>query len=286
MHAMKKAVIVGCSDPLPQSERDDVRRLPVLLAELGADARICPLLLAPTPPSPREKAEALNRYFRDPDVELIFDASGGDLANTVLPYLDWDAIRASRAVFFGFSDLSVVLNAIVAKTGRPAVNYQIRNLLYEDRTAQRAFFREKLLPGAFTPDDLAPVFLRGTRMRGRVIGGNVRCFLKLAGTPYWPDPDGAVLLLESLGGGVNQMITALEQYRQLGVFDRVNGILLGTFTKMEREGLRPTIEELTLAATPDRVAVAGTRLVGHAPDARAIRLGETVCIAAKREASP
>ena len=217
MHAMKKAVIVGCSDPLPQSERDDVRRLPVLLAELGADARICPLLLAPTPPSPREKAEALNRYFRDPDVELIFDASGGDLANTVLPYLDWDAIRASR---------------------------------------------------------------------GRVIGGNVRCFLKLAGTPYWPDPDGAVLLLESLGGGVNQMITALEQYRQLGVFDRVNGILLGTFTKMEREGLRPTIEELTLAATPDRVAVAGTRLVGHAPDARAIRLGETVCITAKREASP
>lgn len=33
-------------------------------------------------------------------------------------------------------------------------------------------------------------FLRGTRMEGTVLGGNIRCLLKLAGTQYWPDLPG------------------------------------------------------------------------------------------------
>ncbi len=276
---IKKAALVGCSDPLPEKEKKDILRLPRLLEDMGVSLEISPLLLSDDPPAPREKAEAVNRAFRDPEMDYVFDVSGGDLANTTLPYLDFDAIRDSRALLFGFSDLSTVLNAVVAKTGRPAVNYQIRNLLYADSAAQRVFFREKILTGALSPADLRPRFLRGNGMRGKIFGGNIRCFLKLAGTPYWPEPDGGILLLESLGGGVNQMITALEQYRQLGVFDRIGGVLLGSFTHMEEQRLSPTIEELVLEAVPQTVAVAKTRLVGHYPDARAVLLGADTTVA-------
>ena len=277
MDCRKKIALVGCSDPLPARERTDVERLARLLETMGIETDVSPLLLADTPPAPQEKAEALNRAFRDPSAELIFDVSGGDLANTVLPFLDFDAIRASRAVFHGFSDLTTVINAILAQTGRPAVNWQIRNLLYDDAEAQRRYFERSVLPGRFDPADLAPRFLRGSRMQGKVFGGNLRCFLKLAGTSYWPDATGGILLLESLGGGPFQMITALEQYRQAGVFDRVGGVLLGTFTTMEKTGRTPTVEELVLEMTPDRLPVAKTRFVGHDPDARAILLGsETV----------
>lgn len=280
MSAFKKAALVGCSDPLPQSEREDVRQLPALLASMGVETAISPLLPAEAMPSPAEKAEALNRQFRDPSVDFIFDVSGGDLANTVLPFLDWDAVRASRAVYFGFSDLTTVINAIIAKTGRPAVNYQIRNLRYADAAAQRQYFENVILPGRYDPAALAPQFLRGSRMQGKVFGGNVRCFLKLAGTPYWPEMTGGILLLESLGGGPFQMITALEQYRQLGVFDRIGGILLGTFTAMEERRQTPTIEQLVLEMTPARIPVAKTRLIGHAPSARALPLGRTLTFAA------
>ncbi len=34
-------------------------------------------------------------------------------------------------------------------------------------------------------------------MDGIVVGGNIRCLLKLAGTPYWPDMREKILLLES-----------------------------------------------------------------------------------------
>ena len=85
---------------------------------------------------------------------------------------------------------------------------------------------------------------------------------------------GGILLLESLGGGVYQMVTALEQYRQMGMLNRISGILLGTFTKMREEKLTPAIEELVLDMTPPHVAVAVTPYVGHYPDARPVWLGK------------
>lgn len=273
MNDRKKAALVGCSDPLPPQEKEDLQALSRVLARENVETVVSPALFAEGFPSPREKAAALNGFFRDLSVDFIFDVSGGDLANTVLPYLDFDAIRASKALYFGFSDLTTVINAIIAKTGRMAVNYQVRNLVYDDAAAQQAYFRESVLTGRFDASALEIRFLRGRRMEGKIFGGNIRCFLKLAGTPYWPDMTGGILLLESLGGGVYQMATALEQYSQLGVFDKINGILLGTFTRMEENDLTPTIEELVLQMTPESVPVARTRRVGHYPDARAIPLG-------------
>ena len=55
-------------------------------------------------------------------------------------------------------------------------------------------------------------------MKGEVVGGNIRCFLKLAGTEYLPSFDGKILLLESYSGDVAGQGTYLNQYKQLGVF--------------------------------------------------------------------
>lgn len=83
-------------------------------------------------------------------------------------------------------------------------------------------------------------------MEGIVVGGNIRCLLKLAGTPYWPDMREKILLLESFGGKLPQMVTYLSQLNQMGVFKKVNGILLGTFTKMEEDNCQPDMAQLVL----------------------------------------
>lgn len=272
MGSVKKIALVGCSDPLPEREKEDLHRLVRLLQAQGLTVECSPLLFEDGA-APKDKGEVLNRAFRDADTDMIFDVSGGDLANTVLPWLDFDAICGSRAIYAGFSDLTVIINAIIAKTGKPAINYQIRNLVYSDAPRQQAFFTQKLLSQSFSLADLEPRFLRGGALCGKVYGGNIRCFLKLAGTPYMPDIEGGILLLESLGGGVYQMITALEQYRQMGIFDKISGILLGTFTNMREKNLTPAIEELVLEMTPDHIPVAVTPYVGHYPDARPVLLG-------------
>ena len=106
-----------------------------------------------------------------------------------------------------------------------------------------------------------------------MLGGNIRCFLKLAGTPFWPDLHGAILLLEAYSGGVMKMTTYLHQLKQIGVFEKVNGILLGTFSEMEDKCCKPSIEELVQAIVPSVLPIATTRYIGHGTDARAIVIG-------------
>ena len=248
---------MACSNPLQPGRREIIDLLCRILEKEGLAVEESPYLFDPEGYKlEKEKAEVLNLFFADPDMEFIFDVSGGDLANSVLPYLDFETIGKSKASFYGYSDLTTVLNAIIVKTGKPVINYQVRNLVRECKEEQRLYFRNRILTGEIASEDLHPKFLRGQQMEGRVLGGNIRCFLKLAGTEYWPDLKESILLLESLGGGVYQMRTALEQYRQMGVFQQVKGVLLGTFTRMEEEQLTPTVSEMVLNLVPANVPVA------------------------------
>ena len=271
----RKAALCACSDPLSEARRPQIEQLVNMLEARGLTVTASPYLFGCAEPDQgKSKAYVLSGFFADPEMEFVFDVSGGDLANTVLRHLDYSAIRNSRAHFYGFSDLTTVINAIYTRTGREAVNYQVRNIAALDEAEQ--YFDRAVLQHRIKENDLEAEMLRGDSIRGRVIGGNLRCMLKLAGTQFWPDMRGKVLLLESLGGGVSQMTTMIEQYMELGAAEMISGVLLGTFTNMEREGLKPSIEEIVLRAFPREIPVARTRFVGHGSDARAIVIGREI----------
>ncbi len=279
----KKVALVACADPLTEERAREAHVLAAALREMNLDVNMVPGFFGKEMIGPEEKAGLTNACFRDPEMDFIFDVSGGNLANFVLPHLDYDAIAESRALFCGYSDLTTVLNAVQAKTGRETVNYQVRNILYDHADKQKEYLLKTVLRGRISEDDLECRFLRGSRMSGKVFGGNLRCFLKLAGTPFWPDMTGGILLLESLGGAVYQTMTAIEQYSQMGVFEKISGILLGTFTKMEREGLKPSAQELILKYVPENIPVAATPFIGHGSDARAVIIGKKYILEAHAE---
>ena len=114
-----------------------------------------------------------------------------------------------------------------------------------------------------------------------VVGGNIRCFLKLAGTKYMPELDGKILLLESYSGKVAKIETYLCQLQQIGAFDKVAGILLGTFTEMEQENCQPTVETLLKRIVGDDLPIAVTRDIGHGTNSKAIMIGKELCLEGK-----
>lgn len=221
----------------------------------------------------RERAEALMRFYRDDEIKAIFDISGGDVANGVLPYLDYDVIANSSKMFWGYSDLTTVINAIYAKTGRTSVLYQIRNLMYHHKEQQMANFQNTVLQNGSDLFQLNYKFIQKSSMQGIVVGGNIRCFLKLAGTEYMPDLEGKILLLESYGGTVAKIETYLSQLQQMGAFEKIAGILLGTFTEMEQENCLPTVETLVKRIVGEDLPIAVTREIGHGTDSKAIVIG-------------
>ena len=274
---MKTVGITACSNALRPESRERTGELLTFLKSAGVEVHISPCIYRKEDGSfytGKERAQALMDLFSDPRIEEIYDISGGDMGNEVLDYLDFQKIRESRARFWGYSDLTTVLNAIYTKSGKTGVLFQMQSLA--DETFGEIQRRRYQNEGALFSPELR--MLRGDCMEGVLIGGNIRCFLKLAGTPYFPDPREKILLLEARSGQVPQMVTYLSQLKSMGVLGKIRGILLGTFTEMEREKCVPDMLTLTKQFTDSSLPIAGTRDIGHGADAAAVFIGEKIRI--------
>lgn len=255
----------------------DLARLCQILRELGFDPVLSPCLFdngSGFSGTGAERADALMNLCCDPEITDIFDVSGGDMANEVLPYLDFSVIAASGKRFWGYSDLTTIVNAVTTATGNESMLYQVRNLLYDHSAEQITLFQNAFSGQSPSLFDLPCTFLQGDHMEGVMIGGNIRCFLKLAGTDFQPDFRGKILLLEAMGGGVPQMVTFLSQLKMMHAFEQINGILLGTFSQMERDQLTPDMPQLVRQAAGPDLPIARTPYIGHGTDAHAAVIGK------------
>lgn len=272
-----KVAIVGCSNAQLKTTRPKIDKLVGVLESIGLKP-ICSDYIyekySVFSGSGKERADALMKFYLDDGIKAIFDISGGNVANEVLEYLDFEIIKKNPKPFFGYSDLTTVINAIYSKTEIPSFLYQIRNLIYDHGEEQIENFRKTILEDKNDLLNINYRFLQGNSISGTVVGGNIRCFLKLAGTPYMPSFKDKVLFLESLGGEVPLMTTYLNQLKQMGAFNEVKGIILGTFTEMEEKQAKPTIEQLVLDIVNNKeIPIAKTEDIGHGSNSKAIVIG-------------
>ncbi len=280
MYLKKKyAALTACSDPLDRSKEVQIEELKQRLSKMGISTVSDDTLygMEKGVAAGRKKAECLMNYYEDPKIGAIFDVSGGNLSNELLSWLDFEKIRENPKPLFGYSDLTVLLNAIYQKTGQENVLYQIRNLIRKDGEEQRRNFENTMLGEKRDLLEFPVEFWQGSSMEGILVGGNVRCLLKLAGTEYFPKVDGRILFLESLGGGEPLIRSYLAQLLQMGVFGKITGLLLGTFTELEREkGAQAVKELLRDFPFPADLPVAKTWSVGHGADSKALIIGGKV----------
>ena len=252
-----KVALVCNSDPRREEEREQITEVIKKLEGRGLVPIYGDYLYESL--TGQERAQILMDYYRDPDMKVIFDVSGGNLANGVLSHLDYEEIAENLVIFCGYSDLTTLVNAIYARTGKASVLYQIRNIV------------------SVSHEDLFHIdyeFVQGSKLRGIVVGGNVRSFLKLAGTPYMPDLRGKVLLLEARSGLDKQVETYMAQLSQMRVFEQVSGVLLGTFSKLEAIEGMPRQEEILKKYVREDFPIAVTRNIGHGLDSKAIWIGK------------
>lgn len=271
-----KVGITACSNGQLKEWEKQNEELETILYEEGIEAVFAIHIYAKEDSfsgTDKERAEDLMRFYQDDSIDAIYDISGGDLANGVLKYLDWDVIAAANKTFWGYSDLTTIINALFTKTGKSSVLYQIKNLVYDNGELQRKRFADFISKKNNELFDIKYTFLQGEGMEGVVVGGNIRCLLKLAGTEYWPDMNGKILLLEAYGGEISQIAALFTQLEQMGLFKQVAGIILGTFTAYEKSGAKQSVFDLLKGHIPNTLPVAKTSEIGHGTDAKAIVIG-------------
>ena len=274
-----KIALVVCSNGKNIEDKDRLEKLESILVEMGLVPIFTKYIYKDKfgrGAKAQVRAEELMSFYKNKEIKAIFDISGGDIANEVLDYLDYDVIKRNYKPFFGYSDLTTVLNTLGSQTNEVNYLYQILNII--ENKEIRTSFENTFMKNEQTLLDINWKFLQGSSVEGEVIGGNIRCFLKLAGTRYFPEVYNKVLFIEGLGTSIEGLVTHLAQLKQIGVFDKISGLLIGTFTKIEKEISVEELFELVQAYIPSSLAVAKTQEVGHAKNSKALKIGEKIYI--------
>lgn len=226
--------------------------------------------------------------FADPEVRLVLAVIGGYSSNQLLRHIDWELVRRNPKALSGFSDITVLGNAIFAKTGivtysGPAyANFAERQ--YFDFTLdmfRRCLFEDQPIdvqPSAVWTDDkwyldqanrrpipnLGYQAIRDGEAEGTIIGGNLCSLNLLQGTEYMPPLADSILFLEeSELSSFREFDRNLQSLLHLSGAGGIRGIVIGRFQRAS--GATPELIRQLIEAKPELTGipvVAGADL-GH-----------------------
>jgi muramoyltetrapeptide carboxypeptidase len=182
----------------------------------------------------RKRLADLHESFFDPTIRGIFCANGGYGTARIAPMIDYDKIQRNPKIFWGYSDITYVLNAIQKYSHLVTFHGPMvaSDLNEEERTKEtESSFLSLFKEDPFTYDaSKSPLnVIAGGTGEGRLVGGNLTLLTNGLGTPYQVNTDGAILLIEDVeepAFKINLMLTHLEQ---AGMFDAVEGVVIGNF---------------------------------------------------------
>lgn len=271
-----KIALVACSNQLNISSKDKIKEIIKIFNSFNIEVLVSKNIFKTNIQysSGEVRGKELNKFFKDDSIKYIFDISGGDLCNEILPYLDFNCIKNSKAIYFGYSDLSVLLNSIYKKTNKISYYYNLKNITNEN--AFKDFYNTFIVNDSNSLFNISNyTFIEGSSLKGIVIGGNIRCTLKLAGTEYFPNFNNSVLFLESYSGDLTKIRTFLAQYKLMNVFSNINGIILGQFTELSMKNqYNELINIMKKICNENNISLVITDNIGHSNDSKGIAIGK------------
>ena len=218
----------------------------------------------------------LHAALADPGIRAVFCAPGGYGATRLLAQLAAHAPEGAPKPLVGFSDITA-LHLWLQSHGRISIHGPVLTQLPRLAPATRTRLFELLeSPRPAAPLSGDATYVGGTE-EGPLLGGNLSVVTRLLGTPFMPLLDGAILLLEDQGERPYRLDRMWTHLRLAGVFERVRGIVLGSFTGCEEPGASYTgAEVLRELAQSTGVPCAAGFPVGHGDVNEPVPLGVRV----------
>ena len=247
-----------------------------------------------------KRVAELHGAVADDGVRGMLTIIGGYNANQLLAHLDYDLIAENPKVLCGFSDITALATAIHAKTG--LVTYSGphfstfsmgRGLRYTLDHFERCLMRDgpyEVEPADHWSDDpwyldqenrdLVPnpgyEVLNEGEARGTLLGGNLGTLALLFGTPYMPDLEGTILLLEDDEEiEPHHFDRTLQSLIHQPGFDGVRGVVLGRFQRASNMDRETLAEIVHTKPELDGIPVVANASFGHTTPAFTFPIGGT-----------
>ena len=210
--------------------------------------------------TPVDRAKELMDLVCDPEVHGIISTIGGYNSNSLIPFLDFDLIRKHSKVICGYSDVTSLHLAILKFSGLRTFYGPAAMTWFGDWPDGISESAESFWLAAnnhqATPRKIAPFprwsnhrrdwangdwkrlprewkpnagwrTLIGGEAEAPVILANLSTLMSAAGTQYFPETNGKILLIESMSAGFAAEERNLRQLQLMGVFDGLAGLIVG-----------------------------------------------------------
>ena len=182
------------------------------------------------------RADDVNDMLRRDDVQAIFCTRGGYGLTRILEKIDYSAAMSQPKIMLGYSDVTALQMALLTQARMISFSGP---MIAIELGADPAPMTEDSMWSMLTSDvseismdelsdDLAHI-MSGGKAEGRLIGGCLSVLVSILGTPYMPDMNGTILLLEDIGEELYKIDRYLSQLKNAGILDAVKGVLLGRF---------------------------------------------------------
>ncbi len=184
----------------------------------------------------QERAADLMEMFADRSVKAILCFRGGYGAARLLSLLDYEVIRQNPKIFIGYSDITSLHCAFLAKANLVSFHGPMLNSdLLKDhlpRFTRQSFLRTLMEPTA--PGSLLAGYRQNTVRvlssgiaSGPLVGGNISILCASLATPFQPPFQGAILAFEDLNEEPYRFDRMLTQLLNAGLLQQVAGIAVG-----------------------------------------------------------
>lgn len=223
---MKQITIVAPASPCSESEKQSI--IDYFQAE-GFSVKFAPHAFDSTrflAGTDENRAQDINDAFADDKTDIIMALRGGYGSPRILDKLDYKTIARTRKPFFGFSDITAMQLALWHKC--QLTSYTGFNANFVSRLKKGGRLKETLHM-AF---DRKPLTVKNLSAlvpgmaHAPVVGGTLTMLCGLVGTPYMPNLNGVILVLEDVHEEPYRLDRMLNQLRLAGALSQLEGVVL------------------------------------------------------------
>jgi muramoyltetrapeptide carboxypeptidase len=185
-----------------------------------------------------QRIDDLHSMFGNREVKAVFCVRGGYGSPRLLDKIDYRLIERNPKIFVGYSDITALQLALLAKTGLitfagpmiavdfyDTINPYTEEIFWRLLTSNKKFGKINL-PG----NEKIFTIVKG-KTKGKIAGGNLSTFAALSGTKYTPQMKNKILLLEEINEAPYRIDRMINQLRLTGILKNVSGVILGAFVE-------------------------------------------------------
>ncbi len=186
--------------------------------------------------SDKDRAYDLNSMFEDKEVNAIVCLRGGYGAIRMAPYLDLKIIKNNPKPFFGYSDITLLLNYIYNKCHFPTFHGPMITSNFNDIATKEYFLNilnnneNKIIYNLKDVCHKKYCTWNNRNFKGKIVGGNLSIICSTIGTPYEIKFDNNILLVEDVNESPYVVDRMFSQLISCGKLKKSSAIIIGNFT--------------------------------------------------------